>query len=164
MTIRELIPWAVGSVQMPDRSGEASAFSDLHRRMNRLFDDVWTGAGLAPIRESQAVFMPRIAVEENDNAYVVHAELPGMNEADVDVTLEEGVLTISGEKKQESTQEEKNVRYSEMTYGAFRRVLPVGDHVKADDVKAEFSNGVLTVTLPKMENPSQSRKIPINTN
>jgi HSP20 family protein len=92
---------------------------------------------------------------DNDNAYVITAELPGMLETDIDIKYFGQTLTIRGEKKEEKKQ---NHYVSERRYGAFQRVFHVPNGIDADRIEAEFKNGVLTVTLPKTPETMKSEK------
>ena len=108
------------------------------------------------------IISPRIEVKEKDNEVVVSAELPGLQEKDVEVTLTDNVLSIRGEKKLEKTQKEEEYTYSERSYGSFERRIPIDAEVLGDKVSATFANGVLTVSLPR--NPDakgHARRIPI---
>ena len=103
---------------------------------------------------------PNIEVSEAGNQVKVTAELPGLDEKDVDIRLSDGVLVISGEKKTES--EDKQRLFSERTYGRFERRIPLDD-IDEEKVSASFKNGVLTVTLPRStEGVSKVRRIAIN--
>jgi HSP20 family protein len=131
---------------------------------DRLFDEAWRGFGLAlPTRE--AAFAPRVDVSESDEAYTVRADLPGLEEKDIQVSLEEGVLTIQGKHETEQKEEgEKGVRYLERAHGSFHRSIQLPAEVDADKVSASYRQGVLTVTLPKRpEAKPEVRTIPIKT-
>lgn len=169
MNMRDLIPWGRNQ-QTPSRSREASEpsltrntgdpFLTLHREMNRLFDDVFRGFDLMPFGSSTMVSWPNLEVVETDKEVRVCAELPGMNEKDVEVLLEDGVLTLKGEKQAESQDEGR--RFSERFYGRFVRQVPVGD-IEEDRVEASFTDGVLTVTMPKTARAQEkTRRIAIN--
>lgn len=160
MAIRDLIPW--NKNQQLATTGEAyDPFMTLHREMNRLFDDVFRGFGGfgsfgrlgAPLMEGQFGW-PRIELSETDKAVTVSAELPGLSEKDVQVEIANGVLSIRGEKKSEA---DNGGRYSERYYGSFERRIPL-DGVQDDKAEASFRNGVLTISLPKTEQASQSVK------
>ena len=97
---------------------------------------------------------PSVEFNETDKEVKVIAELPGIEQKDVEVEIADGVLTISGEKKSET--EDKERRFSERYYGRFERRIPVDD-VEQDKVAASFKNGILTVTLPK--SPTAQRKV-----
>lgn len=107
--------------------------------------------------------MPQVDVTERDDAVEITAELPGMREEDIELTLRDGILTISGEKRQERKEGEGgNIHFSERRYGRFERSFRVPDNVQPDACKASFENGVLHVVLPKRgETSDRSRRIPI---
>lgn len=165
MSIRDLVPWTKGQELSTGREA-FDPFLSLHREMNRLFDDVFRGFGPvgrlgAPSMEGQFAW-PRLELSETDKEVAVSAELPGLSEKDVQVEIANGVLSIRGEKKAERSDGSKFV--SERYYGSFERQIAV-DGVEEDKAKADFKNGVLTVTLPKSE-PSKSnvRRIAVNAN
>jgi HSP20 family protein len=155
--MRDLIPWGRGRSVEPYRD-EGSPLLSLHREMNRLFDEAFRGFG------SPSLFgagWPQLELAETDKAVTVSAEIPGLDEKDVEVTLADGVLTIRGEKKSEI--EDKQRQFSERSYGRFERRIAIGREVDEDKVEASFRNGVLTVTLPKTERAqSRARRIAIN--
>jgi HSP20 family protein len=155
MAIRDLIPWNNrGRDVGVGRGDEGHPFFALQREMNRLFDDAFRGFDLAPFGGDRffdrafdrTMGWPNIEVSETDNEVKVTAELPGLEEKDVEVELANGVLAIRGEKKTET--EDKDRLFTERSYGRFERRIPVDD-VDQDKVAASFKNGVLTVTLPK---------------
>jgi HSP20 family protein len=162
MGFRDLIPWSKNH-DMVQRREEQNPFLTLHREMNRLFDDVFSGFGLpsrSPMLMEGRFSWPRVELAESDSALKVTAELPGLEEKDVQVELANGLLVIRGEKKVESDGDGK--LFSERYYGAFERQIPL-DGVQEDKAEASFRNGVLTVTLPKSEEGRQSvRRIAIN--
>jgi HSP20 family protein len=100
-------------------------------------------------------------VSETEGEVRICAELPGVKEEDVDVSLENDVLTIRGEKRLERTDEKETFHFMERSYGTFRRSLRLPFPVEPDQVRAEFNNGVLTVTLPKSRTQERSRRIQI---
>jgi HSP20 family protein len=105
---------------------------------------------------------PHIDVRETDKDIVVEAELPGIDEKDISVALQDGVLTIRGEKKHEHEEEKENYRMMERRYGSFQRSLRLPDTVDEDKVEAGFDNGVLKVSVPKRpEAIGKQRTIPI---
>jgi HSP20 family protein len=147
MAMRDLIPRNNGH-QAPARRGEEqNPFMTLHREVNRLFDDLLRDFHMTPFGSDQSLDRwPTIEVSETDREMTVVAELPGLEEKDVQVEIADGILTIKGEKKSET--ENKQQRFSERYYGAFERRIPVDD-IDEDKVSAKFKNGVLTLTLPK---------------
>ena len=146
-------------------------FTALQTEMNRLFDDVWSGFGAPaanpaanpvanPVANMEGVIAaPRIDLKEDDNNWYITAELPGLSEDDVEVTYDDGVLRIAGEKKQESEDNSRNVHVTERAYGRFERQLPLGHGVKDDQIDAAFKDGVLTITAPKAAEKEQTKKI-----
>jgi HSP20 family protein len=132
----------------------------MQREVGRLMDRYF---GLANGQQALTVWTPVVEVRETDDAFRVAAELPGLAPADVNVTVENGVLTISGEKKEERQEgkEETSFHLYERRYGRFERAFALPRAVIADDVRAEFANGVLTVTVPKAAE-AKPRRIPIH--
>ncbi len=151
MNMRNLVPWGRQSEPAPYRGAEGNPFLTLHREMNRLFDDVLRGFDLAPFGGTRSAAWPttwpHVEVVEGDKDVRVSAELPGLDEKDVEVLMSDGVLTIRGEKRSETQDQER--QFSERYYGRFERVIPLPFAVEEDKAEASFNNGVLTVTLPK---------------
>src|SRR5215212_6564349 len=163
MARNPLSPFGFGGVG--ERGAGSDPFLSLHREMNRLFDDVLRGTFGAPSREGQGsqsgMLMPRIDVSETEKELKICAELPGVTEKDVEVTLNDDVLTIRGEKKFERTNEQENYHFVERSYGTFQRSLRVPYPVEPEQVQARVEHGVLTVTLPKAEQQQRSRRIQV---
>jgi HSP20 family protein len=142
-------------------------FLSLHREMNRLFDDVFRGAGLPTATGSQGqgdvgTFVnAHMDVSETDTEIRITAELPGVTEQDIDVSLDDDVLTIRGEKKFERKDEKETYHFVERSYGTFQRALRLPFPVDPEQVQASFENGVLTVTLPKTGRQERSRRIQV---
>jgi HSP20 family protein len=163
MNMRDLIPWGRNPQTTPSRYREESdPFMTLHREMNRLFDDVFRTFDIAPFGGTgRMAGWPSVEVIETDKDVRVAAELPGLDEKDVEVVMQDGVLTIRGEKK--SDIEDKGRAFSERYYGRFERRIPLAWEVEEDKVDATFKNGVLTVTLPKSaQSTSHVKRIAIN--
>jgi len=120
----------------------------LHRSIDDLLEDFFGGVGTMT---QPAGLTPRFEVSEVDGAIMVEAELPGMDEKDVQVTLQDNILTIKGEKKQEQETKKKNCYISERSYGSFQRSLQLGSGIDESKISAAFKKGVLTVTIPKTE-------------
>ncbi|KKZ87333.1 molecular chaperone Hsp20 [Rhizobium phaseoli] len=167
MSVRDLIPWGRNNGnQVPSllRDDDRDPFLSLHREVNRLFDDVFRGfgSGLPPLRGASGfgAGWPSVEISDTDKAIKVTAEVPGLEEKDIEVLLDDGVLTLKGEKRSEM--EDKEKQFSERYYGRFERRIPLGFEVKEDQVEATFKNGVLTVSLPKTEKAqSQVKRIAI---
>ncbi len=164
MNMRGLIPWGRNQQTAPRRFREESdPFMTLHREMNRLFDDVFRGFDMPAFggMTRMGTAWPHLEVIDNDKDVRISAELPGMDDKDVEVLVHEGVLTIRGEKKSEI--EDKERAFSERTYGRFERRIPLAWDVEEDKIAASFRNGVLTVTLPKAPQADEpARRIVIN--
>lgn len=158
---RTLFP--VTNNDLATRTGRDVAFRDpfaaLQTEMNRLFDDVWSGFNAPAANVEGAIAGPRIDVKDDDKNWYVTAELPGMSEDDVEVTYDDGVLRIAGEKKQEHEDNSRNVHVTERAYGRFERQLPLGHGIKEDQIDASFKDGVLTITAPKAAEKEQTKKI-----
>jgi HSP20 family protein len=159
MALRDLIPRNNGSREISPQYSQGNPLLALHREMNRLFDDTLRAFDFDAFG-SQAMGWPSVEVNETDKELKVVAELPGLEEKDVQVELANGILRISGEKKSET--EDKERRFSERYYGRFERRIPIED-VEQDKIEAKFDKGVLTVTLPKSPIAQQKvKRIAIN--
>lgn len=162
MQDREMVPQ--GEKRDAVTLGAWSPFGLFSREVDRLFDDVGRGWAVAPFRflepKSTGELVPRLDVSETEKEIKVAAELPGMDEKDVNVTLEGDVLTLKGEKKAEAEEKGKNFHRVERTYGSFQRVITLPAEVDATKVTAGFKKGVLTVTLAKSP-AAQTRKIEV---
>lgn len=150
---------------LPSRRASLAAFDEpfasLQREMHQLFEDALRAY---PARGGDGAFItPTIDVKETDKTIEVAAELPGVDEKDVSVTFEDGVLTIKGEKKSEKEETKGGYHVSERSHGAFLRSLKVPAAVDADKISASCAKGVLKVTLPKLpEAQSKAKKIEIS--
>ncbi len=168
MNMRDLIPWNRSSDnQTPAayRENEQHPFLSLHREVNRLFDDVFrdfdTRLPVMGRLSSLGSAWPSVEISDSDSQITVTAEIAGMDEKDVEILLDDGVLTLRGEKRSET--EDKSRQFSERYYGRFERRIPLGFDIEEDKVSASFKNGLLTVTLPKSASAqSRVRRIAIN--
>jgi HSP20 family protein len=111
-----------------------------------VFDDWFE----APVRTART-FSPRVDVRELEKEFVLRAELPGISKDDVKLAIENRVLTISGEKKHEKSEDKGNIYFREAAYGEFSRSFNLGDGIDESKIKADYKDGILTVTLPKSE-------------
>jgi HSP20 family protein len=166
MSVRDLIPWGREESRVPSlfRDNERDPFLSLHREVNRLFDDVFRAfdGGLPSIGRTSAFSgnWPSVEITDNDKEIKVTAEVPGMAEKDIEVLLDDGVLTLRGEKRSET--EDKDRQFSERYYGRFERRIPLGYEIEEDSIDASFKNGVLSVILPKTAKArSQAKRIAI---
>jgi HSP20 family protein len=148
------------------RGGESDALTALQTQMNRLFDRFFEGFDWEPFGKTElsaagTALMPKVDVSETGEAIHVTAELPGMKEDDIDVTLSDGNLVIRGEKKAEKEDKQKNYHRIERSYGSFQRSIPLPAEVDDKKVDASFKNGVLNIVLPKTGPSKTGKKIPV---
>lgn len=123
----------------------------LRKEIDRLFEDN-LGPITAPFSDRVAVdWVPAVDIAETEDALHVKAELPGLKQEDVDIHVQGDTLTIKGERKYEHEEKKKNYLRKETTYGSFQRAFSLGVPVKTDAVTATYKNGVLEITLPKVE-------------
>lgn len=183
MDIKKWIPWnwfkkeEEGSgktvpVQHESRQERAATLTNplqqFHQDIDRLFDQTFRGFGLSsPLfhpsfspRLSDAAIMlkPTLDLAVADQEYTLTVEIPGVDEKDVRLEIVNDTLTISGEKKQEKEEKEKNYYRMERSYGSFQRVLCLPEDVDQDNVKASFAKGILTITLPRKTMPKSDVK------
>jgi HSP20 family protein len=141
-------------------------FFGLRRNLDRMFDEFLSDFGkfeLSPFNsDNLSMFKPSLDVSETDAEIKVSAELPGLDEKDIDVSLMHNVLTISGQKKAEKEDKGENYHRVERSYGSFKRSIALPSEVDADKVEAAFKNGVLTVHLPKTTE-TQTKRIAVKT-
>ena len=159
MSVRDLIPWNRNNQSpMLYRDRDYDPFQSLHREVDRLFDNALRGFDLAPAfdRFNGGSTWPSIEITETDNQIEVAAEIPGLDEKDVEITLQDGVLSLRGEKR--TANDDKDKHFSERFYGRFERRIAVGTDIDEDKVNAKFRKGVLTVTLPKTAKAQASAK------
>lgn len=158
----------------PATARERQPFDRLRDEIDRVFEDFRRGTWSTPFfgrsldtepfwrREFSLSGVPAVDIAEKDGAYEITAELPGMEEKDIDVQLSEGMLTIKGEKKEEKEEKKKDYHLSERHFGSFRRSFRVPEGVDADKIVADFKNGILTMTLPKSaQAKKKERKISV---
>ena len=119
----------------------------IHRFFNRFLDDTLSTDMNATSRN----WKPAVDIKETEDALTLLAELPGMTREDIEVSLENNVLTISGERKFEKDLEKESFHRIERAYGAFARSFTLPSNVKTDSVEASFKDGILAVRLPKLE-------------
>jgi HSP20 family protein len=131
--MRALTPW--------------TGLSTMRKEMDRLFDRLWEGD--LPQLPSMGDWAPALDVSETKDSVMVKAEVPGMDPTDIALSLQEQVLTLKGEKKQEKEEKDEHYYRAERSYGAFARAIRLPAPVDASKVTATFKHGLLTVTLPK---------------
>jgi HSP20 family protein len=161
------------TTKLPVKTEKVSAlrpFESLRREVDRLFEDFAGGIWRSPFGRSSFDFepgwrstsamgvVPAVDVTETDKAYEVKAELPGIDEKNVEVKVTDGVLTIKGEKQEEKEEKKKDYYLSERSFGSFQRTFQIPNGVDLDKIEANFKKGVLTVTLPKSTEAQTAEK------
>jgi len=134
--------------------------SQLQNEMNRLFENQLGGDETTENGMVAADWRPAVDVQEDANQYVITADVPGVDPKDIEVSLDNGVLTIRGERRQESEAEKANFKRVERVRGTFFRRFTLPDTADAEKVKAKSNHGVLEITIPKQEQ-GQPRKIEV---
>lgn len=144
---------------------DAPAYQSLHKEIDRVFDEF---KGLVPRFDSgrfpdfNGQIVPRLDVSETDEAVEITAELPGVGEDDVDVSVSSNILTLKGEKSAKKEEEEKDFHVVERSYGSFARAIPLSFDINPDDVEAKFTDGVLAITIRKpAEIAAKTQKIAV---
>jgi HSP20 family protein len=162
MAITDLIPWKKNDENaLALRRRELDPFAQFRREMDNMFEGMlgdWTGP-MNLLDRKLGNWMPRIDVRETAKEIRVTAELPGMEEKDLEVSLLDGALTIKGEKSEEHEEEKGDVHRSERQYGMFQRTIPLPSEVDAEKVNARFKKGVLKITLPKTKEAQSNRRV-----
>jgi len=157
MPISDLLPWNRGNTRLPVNRTSNDHSMNLPESMAQLVDDFFTDPfDLTPFQPgitSGGQFYPRIDLAENDKALVVSVEVPGVDENDIQVSISDNVLSLSGHKEAEKEEKGKRFHRIERTSGSFRRDIPLPVDINDDGVEAVFKNGVVTITLPKVETP-----------
>jgi HSP20 family protein len=149
-------------------------FETLHREIDRLFEDFGRDLWRSPFRRSvfdlepfwrremKFATAPAVDIADKDNSYEITADLPGMDEKNIEVQVSNGNLTIKGEKKEEKEEKKKGYYLQERHFGSFERTFGIPEGVDADKIEASFKKGVLTITLPKKpEAQKPSKKIEV---
>ena len=160
MNMRDIVPWGRGGSRSPATFGGefGGPFAALRQEMDRLVDETFRRFGMPA---SEFGGWPNVEVAETEKEIRASFEVPGVAEKDIEVLFEDGELVVRGEKRAET--EDKERRFTERVYGRFERRIALGQEVEQDGIRAEFRNGVLTVTMPKSAQAEQrARRIPVN--
>jgi HSP20 family protein len=159
MSVGDLIPWRNRSTVSTRMNRDP--FFALHDQVDRLFDDFTRGFSMPSLLGDRGIGWPSVELKEDEKHFCIEAELPGMEEKDIEVMLADNVLTIRGEKRLE--QDDSKRHYTERYFGHFERQIPLSTEVEPDGVKAKFRNGVLKIEVPKAAQAQErSRRIPIS--
>jgi HSP20 family protein len=152
----------------PAQTNVPDVWRSFRDEMDRLFDRFGNGFGFPSLRRmfdiepawrsSFTFSMPAIDMSEDEKAYKISAELPGIDAKDIDVSMSGDMLVLKGEKRQEKKEKDKNYHFSERAYGSFQRAFELPASVDRGKVAADFSKGVLTITLPKTAEAQKPQK------
>lgn len=134
--------------------------SNLHREVDRLFEDFWHIGGASSLLSPWSETMPSPLVDETEDekGFHIEVELPGMDQDDVEVSYSDGLLTISGEKKVEKEEKKKDYYRKERSFGAFRRDVTIPAEIEEEKIQASFKKGVLSISLPKTKEAQKKVK------
>ncbi len=158
MARRSLMPFSFGKDLEP--------FNWLRREVDSLFDNFWRSSSLQPqlsLYERGFPLIPDIDISEADDEFTVIADLPGLEEKDIKVEINNNILRISGEKKVDREEKSKNFHRFERVAGSFNRSIQLPSLINEDSIQASFKNGVLTITLPKSaEAKTKAKHIEVN--
>lgn len=123
---------------------------NLHNQMGRVFGDLLSSNDSESTKENSS-WMPTVDISENDGGFEIYAELPGVAQEDVQVSVTDNLLTIKGEKNQKQETGNKGFHRVERRYGTFQRSFTLPRHVETGNIKADYKDGILTLTIPKAE-------------
>jgi HSP20 family protein len=152
MNLRALIPRSNGGMLAPPDF----AFSSLQREVDRLFED-FARAATAPSGGAVTALVPSMDVVETDKEIEITMELPGLERSDIEISIDDGTLTIRGEKKAEAERKDKNFHVSERSYGVFYRAIPLPQGVDVSSINATMAKGVLKITIPRPARPEPQK-------
>ncbi len=166
MNLQKLSPWnwfkreeqESGSGELLPARGGGDPLSRMHREMDRLFEDFFGAFDKPSDRHPGLMLRPSIDIAESKKAYRISVEVPGVDEEDIDLTLDGDALVISGEKRQESEDDEDGYHRVERSYGSFRRVLTLPTDADPDGISAKFRKGVLMIEIPRTREGNGGRK------
>ena len=170
MKIRDLLPFNWKKERKIKRNGdhapEQKAITPFENRW-RDFEEMtnqFFSSSLWPQAWASEGVTPKVDLSETDTEFHVDVEMPGVDEKDIQVTLENGQLVVSGEKKHESKSKKDKIHRIESSYGYFQRSIPVPEYAVLEDAKAKYKKGVLHVTIKKDEKRIKAKSIPISVN
>lgn len=163
LMIGNLIPWRSKSDESERENSPITRFhSEVDRLFDRFFDEPFSGLSLLPETGlGRSGWLPTLEISEDEKAFTVKAEIPGVDPDDLDISVRGDVLELSGQKKEESEERRKGYFHSERRYGSFRRAIPLPSPVDQDAITAEYDRGVLSVRLPKAEK-AMAKRIPVS--
>ena len=155
--LRSLVPWRKRTM-LPVTDRFTGMFDEMEKEMRELMGGYWDPEANLPAPE----FVPNVDLVERENEFEVTVDLPGLKPEEVTVEFKGGALWITGERKEEKEEKSETYHRIERRRGEFRRVLPLPTEVKDSAIEAKFTNGVLVVTVPKVE-AAKSQRIEVKT-
>ncbi len=158
MIRRSMIPRRRGEKRNELASYKDHPFWQMRERMNRYLDNYWDQPFDMDFYEGDDIFSPRIDLSETEEEYTIIADLPGLNQKDIELSFSQNVLTISGKKEEEKEEKGRQYHRIERFSGQFRREIPLQDTVDDNKIEATFKDGVLTINIPKWPDPTQKKK------
>ncbi|MGQ4879541.1 Hsp20/alpha crystallin family protein [Billgrantia sp. LNSP4103-1] len=175
MNLQKFSPWnwfksertdADAPAPVEPRQGELSPLVGMHQELDRWMDNVMRQFGMPSLQsrlgDMPSLLRPQLDIAERDEEYVISVEVPGVEEKDIKLSLDDDRLVIEGEKRQESSAREDRYQRIERSYGSFRRVLDLPVDARPEEIKASFSHGILKIRVPRSGEVTQNRReIPI---
>jgi HSP20 family protein len=162
MAIKDLVPKFRHGRSAAVQRKEWDPFRELQREMNRMFDDFFVDLPVFGGQKDRALgslaFSPAVDIAETDKELKVSVELPGIDEKDISVELDNATLIIRGEKSEEWEDKSKKWHVREQSYGSFQRLIPLPVNADSEQAKAKFEKGVLTISIPKLDDNQHQRK------
>ncbi len=147
MSLKDLVPF--GKKDVPARRDSDHPLDLFRKEFDDLFDNFFRSFDLQAFESGKGAFSPRIDVVDKEKEITIKAELPGMDEKDIDVSLSRGILTVKGEKKEEKEDRGRDYYRMERSYGSFSRSIQIPAEVDESGIRATFKKGVLEISLPK---------------
>jgi len=161
MALKDLAIWNRKNNEV-DKTSDSRSLRSFSSEIDRLFDNFFNDFGRFPStffgKDRFGSFSPKIDISENGDSIEIAAELPGLDEKDIQISLKDDVLTIKGEKKHEEEKKEKEYYRVERSFGSFERSIRVPQEINADKIKASFKKGVLNISLPKSEKAKEKAR------
>ncbi len=169
MTLKKLIPWNKDKKEKDKETqlevkekyiSPRDYFMDIQRRFDEIFEEFAFNFGFPSLSESK--FYPKIDVREDERNLVIYAEVPGLDEKNLDISITKDSLILSGEKKTEYEDKSPNYYKKEISYGNFKRIIPLPVEVDESKAEAKYKNGVISILIPKLHKEEKKvKKIPI---
>jgi HSP20 family protein len=157
MTLKDLSPFKRKNVPM--RRETDTPFGLLRHEMDTMFDDFVRGFDIEPLwTRKLGAFSPQVDVTESEKEIKIAAELPGIDEKDIDLSVTKDTLTIKGEKKEEKEDDGKDYYRMERSYGSFYRTIPLPTEVETDKISASYKKGILKIRIPKSAKAIEDKK------